>query len=130
MTFNVNQVPLDAFTQGDFVFTMLISGTVDTDDLGKAVSLDTTADATVKLAADGEAIYGRIYQVEDRSQEGLTTVSVETRFRKRVPIAPGQTVARGDTVIGAGDGLVKADAAAGPANIVLAIVDGYAIVEK
>ena len=131
MTFNPYQVVLDAFTQGDFVFTMFISGSVTTADVGKAVSLDTTADGTVKLAADDDAIYGRIYQVEDRSQEGVTTVSVETRFRKRVPIASGETVNRGDTVIGAGAGEVKAAVTANPAaNIVLAVDGDYAIVEK
>lgn len=131
MNFNVNQVVLDAFTQHDFVFTMFASGTVTTDDIGKVVSLDTTADGTVKLAAADEEIYGRIYQVEDRSQEGVTTVSVETRFRKRVKIASGEVIARGDTVIGAAAGEVKAALTANPAaNIVLAVDGDYAIVEK
>ena len=130
MSFNVNQVVLDGFTMHDWCFTMFASGSVDTDDIGKAVSLDTSAAATVKLAADDDVIYGRIFQVEDRSQEGVTTVTVETRFRKKLPIADGETVNIGDTVIGAGSGEVKAAASASAANKVLAVADGYATVEQ
>ena len=124
MTFNVNQVVLDGFTQHDFTFTMLLAsghGLTDAELIGRCVALDTTADATVKVAGDGDNIYGRIFQVEDRSQEGLVTVNVETRFRKRVKKAGATTIARGESVVGAGAGLVKAAATDDLAkNIVLA----------
>ena len=103
----------------------------DADLIGRVVSLDTSADATVKIAADGEAIYGRIFQVEDRSQEGVVTVTVETRFRKRIKKASATVMARGDTAVGAGDGLVKSAAAADPAkNVVLSVASDYVIVEQ
>ena len=131
MAFNTNQVVLDGFTQNDHVFTMYGSGDITIDDVGKAVSLDTSADATVKLAEDGEAIYGRVFQVEDRSQEGVVTVSVETRFRKRVRKESATVINRGDTVVGAGNGFVKAAAAADSAkNTVLAVADDYVIVQQ
>lgn len=130
MTFNVNQVVLDGFTQHDFCFTMLANWDATFDDIGKAVSL-TANPAEVKLAADGDAIYGRIFQVEDRSQEGLVTVTVETRFRKRLPKAGATTMAIGDTAVGAGAGLVKSAGTDDPtANIVLAVATDYVIVEK
>lgn len=130
MAFNPNQVVLDGFTQHDHAFTMLISGTVTSADLGKAVSLDTTAEATVKLAADGDPIYGRLFQIEDRSQEGVTTCTVETRFRKRLP-KTAAAILKGASVVGAGGGLVKS-AAASPKNIVLFVDEDadYVIVEQ
>jgi hypothetical protein len=130
MAFNPNQVVLDGFTQHDFAFTMLISGTVTSADLGKAVTLDTTAPATVKLAGDGDPIYGRIFQIEDRSQEGVTTCTVETRFRKRLPKSAA-AITLGASVVGAGAGLVKAGVASSK-NIVLFVDEDadYVIVEQ
>ena len=134
MAFNPNQVVLDGFTQHDFAFTMYLAaghGLSDADLIGRAVSLDTSADATVKVAADGEDIYGRIFQVEDRSQEDVVTVTVETRFRKRLKKAGATVMARGDTAVGAGAGLVKSAVADnGAKNIVLAVGDDYVIVEQ
>lgn len=132
MTFNVNQVVLDGFTQHDDVYTMFLSagsGLTDEELLGRAVSLDTSA-AFVKVAANDEIIYGRIFQVEDRTQEGVVTVSVETKFRKRLKKQAGTTFNIGDTAIGEGDGLVKPAVAADPTdNLVLAVDTEYVIVE-
>lgn len=131
MTFNTSQVILDGFTMDDHIFTMFFSGTVADATIGKVVSLDTTTAATVKLAADNDIIYGRIYQVEDRTQEGVVTVSVETKFRKRVPFKTGEVLAIGDTAIGAGSGEVKPALAADPTdNVVLAVGSDYVIVQK
>lgn len=134
MAFSPNQVVLDGFTQHDFAFTMFLaagSNLTDAELIGRVVSLDTSADATVKVAADGEAIYGRIFQVEDRSQEGVVTVSVETRFRKRIKKDAATVMNRGDTAVGAGAGLVKSAVSADPAkNVVLAVADDYVIVEQ
>ena len=134
MAFNTNQVVLDGFTQPGFAFTMFLKaghGLTDDELIGRAVTLDTTADATVEVAGDGDAVYGRIFQVEDRSQEGVVTVTVETRFRKRLKKASGTTMARGDTAVGAGDGLVKSAAAADAAkNVVLSVASEYVIVEQ
>lgn len=131
MAFNPNQVVLDGFTQHEFAFPMLISGGATSADIGKAVTLDTAAEATVKLAGDGDPIYGRLFQVEDRSQEGVTTCTVETRFRKRLP-KTAAAITKGDSVVGAGGGLVKAAAAASSKNIVLFVDEAadYVIVEQ
>ena len=130
MTFNVNQVILDGFTQHDFCFTMLANWEATFDDIGKAVAL-TANPGEVALAGDDANIYGRIFQVEDRSQEGLVTVTVETRFRKRLPKDSGTVMAIGDTAIGAGAGLVKSAVADNPSkNIVLAVATDYVIVEQ
>lgn len=127
---NVNGIVLEAFSFEDFTFTRFISGTVDASCVGKAVTIDNTADATVKLAGDGDPIYGRIFQYEDRSQENVKVVSVERKFIKRLP--KNGTVARGDHVVGAGAGAVKAAAyAAGESrNYALVVGSDYVIVEK
>ncbi len=132
MAFNPNQVVLDGFTQHDFAFTMFLAaghGLSDADLIGRVVSLDVTADATVKVAADGDPIYGRIFQVEDRSQEDVVTVTVETRFRKRLKKLEATVFTRGASAVGSGAGLVKA-AAASSKNIVLAFGTDYVIVDQ
>lgn len=131
MSFNLNQIVLAHFIHNDFVFTMGISGAASADDVGKAVSLDTNLPGMVKLAEDGDVIYGRIYQYEERAETGTPVVSVSTRFRSYLPIKAGQAVNIGDTVVGAGSGEVKSQAAADhSSNIVLAIENGFAVVEK
>jgi hypothetical protein len=102
---------------------------------GKAVSLDTTAAGTVKLAADGDAIFGRIYVAEKRTVLGMNVASVARKFKERVPTAAGYTTpAVGDRVIGGGNGTVKkatANAGAGvPSDpVVIEVGTGYVIVE-
>lgn len=129
MAFNQNQIVLDAMTQEDFIFSMLASGEAKDFFNGALVSLDTAAAGTVKLVEDGEKIYGRIFQVEDRTQDGLVTVSVETRFRKRVPYS-GDAPTIGSSVVG---GTTAGTAKVGVAdNVVLDVdtVGSYAIVEQ
>jgi|ERR1041384_824343 hypothetical protein len=123
-------IVLEAFSFELFTFTRFISGTVDASCVGKAVTIDNTADGTVKLAGDGDPVYGRIFQYEDRSQEGVKVVSVERKFIKRLP--KSGTVARGDHVVGAGNGAVKTGTAtAGDhRNHVLQVGSDYVVVEK
>lgn len=129
---NVNAIVFEAFSFEDFTFTRYITGTVDATCVGKAVAIDATAAGSVKLAADGDALYGRIYQYEDRTQEGVKVVSVERKFIKRLPTTG--TVNIGDHVIGGGAGVVKsatyAVANGESRNFVLQTGSGYAVVEK
>jgi hypothetical protein len=87
----------------------LASGTV-IGDVGKAVTLDSTAANTVKLAGDGDTIIGKLVTVEDRSVEGVLvgTVALRGGFRFTEVGSPTYALAVGDSVIGAGSGLVKA----------------------
>lgn len=129
---NVNAIVLEAFSMEDFTFTRYITGTVDASCVGKAVAIDPTAAGSVKLAADGDAVYGRIYQYEDRTQEGVKVVSVERKFIKRLP--KSGTVNVGDHVIGAGAGAVKTATYAvtngESRNHVLQVGTDYVVVEK
>lgn len=112
MTYSPNAVVAHSFSLPDFTFTMNVSGAVALTDVGKAVSLDTTADNTVKLAADGDEIFGRLESVEIDGLDGLKVGAVSRKFRAPLPVKAGlagfNVVARGDTVVGAGNGEVKA----------------------
>lgn len=58
-------------------FTWNISGAVNkATDIGKAVSQDTTAPSTAKLATDGARILGTLGSYEDRVQEGVKVGTV------------------------------------------------------
>lgn len=91
--------------------TFYISGTVTQADLGKAVSLDATKEKTVKLAADGDIIVGRLEVLEARVQEGVTVCTVSMKFIDWVPYKDGLTAGDvagiGKSIVGAGAGEVK-----------------------
>lgn len=87
---------------GDWLFTMNLAAGIDEDDLGKAVSIDSSAANTVKLAGDGDVIFGRLEVVEDN---GIGTVAL--KFIEELPIKSGETFTVGSTAVGAGAGEVK-----------------------
>lgn len=95
-------------------------------DVGKAVSLDTTAPNRVKLAADGDAIVGRLSTVENRVVEGINVGAVELQFANVLPIAASAVAGLvvGDTVVGAGNGEVKKAPANNPRNNFVAEIIG------
>lgn len=135
MAFTQLDIVLEAFSFEDFTFTYFLLGNPDpTDIVGKAVTIDATARGSVHLSAAGERVDGRIYQYEDRSQQGGgIVVSVERKFRKRLPKDTGDAIAIGDSVEGAGAGLVRVAATPVPSeNIVIDVAadESYVVVEK
>ena len=105
MSFNVTHQSMK-FSDAQFTFN-LAAGITSADE-GKAVSIDTSAAYTVKLAADGDAIVGRLEKVEDRVVEGILVGTVARRIIGKFPIKTGETINIGDAVQGAGSGEVKA----------------------
>ena len=91
----------------EFHYPFNLAAGIGSGDIGKAVSVDATADRTVKLAADDDVVLGKLVSVEDRTVEGTLVGAVALKggfqFTKTAP-----AVAVGDSVIGAGSGLVKA----------------------
>jgi hypothetical protein len=135
-----NQVVSFGFPLDSFIFTYKLSGAFATDELiaataGKVVSLDATAPTTVKLAGDGDAIFGRIDVAERRTVLGYSVASVQRKFKQKVPTAAGYAApAVGDRVIGGGAGTVKkatANAGAGvPTDpVVIEVFTGFVTVE-
>lgn len=99
-------------------------------DVGKAVALDVAAN-TVRLAADGDVIIGRLASVEDRLSEGTKIGAVEMKFANTLPIFGASVIAVGDTVEGAGGGQVKASVAKNYAlNMVTEVSTGFVTVLK
>lgn len=80
--------------------------------IGRALTLDTSADDQLKLAGDGDVIIARLLTVEDRKVEGQLIGTAAFRFAERLPVKPAlagdQAVVRGSRLCGAGDGLVRA----------------------
>lgn len=100
------------FPLDDFTFTYLITGLADDAAVyaasGKAVAWDNSAANSVKLAGDGDTIIGRVRTAENRSQGlGIKTAAIARKFKEKLPAASGHGINVGDTVIGAGAGLVK-----------------------
>jgi hypothetical protein len=137
-TYNITGVVLHGFPRGTDTFSYHLSGfAADASDdtvaaaAGKAVSLDTSAAGTVKLAADGDIIFGRVYVAENRAATGGGKVaSVARQFKEKLPAAVGHTIALGDSVVGAGGGLVKKAAPNSNRTIVIEVGTDYAVVEQ
>lgn len=107
-------------------FPFYISGTASKSDVSSPVALDTTANNTAKLAGDGDEIIGVLASFENRVTEGVIVGSVVTEGGFAFPIKAGDTLARGDSVVGGGSGTVKKRGSATAANIVVAISAGVA----
>lgn len=121
-----NQVGLANIKFAKVNRTFRLAAGITSADTGKAVSLDTSAANTVKLAGDGDTIIGYLETYEDR-QVG----AVALNFTEKLPIATSATVAVGDTVVGAGNGEVKAAAAPNHSiNYVTEVANGFATVVK
>jgi len=135
-----NQIVNEGYPFGLFTFTYSVSTAMADDTaaaamVGKVVSQDTTAAGTVKLAAVGDAIFGRIYNTERRGAISMNVAAVARKFKERVPTAAGYTTpAVGDRVVGGGSGTVQKatlNAGAGvPSDpVVIEVGTGYVIVE-
>lgn len=107
------------FEDSHFTFNITATGITNTDAgraaaVGYALSIDTSvtpvygAAPTLKLAADGDEIFGRLETLEDRSQDGGALVGdVSLRFIGALPMKSGETPAVGASIVGAGSGEVK-----------------------
>lgn len=85
----------------DYQLTYLISGSPDpVASLGCAVTIDTTAANTMRLAAAGERIFGRLETCEVRTVEGITVGTVARKFSDTLPIKVGEVFNVGDTAVG------------------------------
>ncbi len=129
-------VSLRGFHFEDSLLTVNLAAGITASDVGKAVTIDTSAANTFKLAGDGDYVLGRLEVVEDRQVEGQLVGTVAFRFSNRLPIAEGETVNVGDTAVGAGGGAIKSlkveDASAPDynANFIAEVEGDYAVVVK
>lgn len=77
----------------DFQFPFALASGIAVADVGKAVALDTSAANTVKLAADGDVIIGRLEVVENRGAAASGTLghSAEGNLIGTVSLYGGMT---------------------------------------
>lgn len=109
----IGKVSLRGIVHDEFQYTFLVSsatGEATEDDAGiKAVSLDTSAANTVKLATDGEKLLGRLEIYEDRVVEGIVTGMVALKggikfyVNPNATASPDETPEVGDNLVGAVD---------------------------
>lgn len=100
MAYNPLSVIAQYFPFDDFMFTYNLAAGITVADEGKAVALDPTGSNQVKLTGAGDAIHGRLFRFEDRSQQGGGLVgTVERKFRAKLTYT-GTAPAIGDQVEG------------------------------
>jgi len=84
----------------DTLFTYGLHSTIDVvADLGKAVTLDTTATNTMKLAGTSDPIHGILVLAEDRAALGKVG-TVARQFKEKLPTVAGSALAVGMSVTG------------------------------
>lgn len=86
--------------------TFVLNAGITAQDVGKAVTQDTSAANTVKLAGAGDPIFGRLETFEDRVVEGVKVGAVKIIAGMELPTASSYTAQVGDKVIGAAGGMV------------------------
>lgn len=134
MPYTPNAAVTSSFSFPDFTFSMNVSGTVVAADVGRAVTLDNATPNTVKLAADGDHVFGRLETIELGGLDGLTVGAVSRKFRSILPTAAAVTV--GAEVVGSATaGSVKVTAVQPTeglkSNRVIEVLTGNrAVVEK
>lgn len=96
-------------------FTFALPATVTQADIGKAVSIDVSADAAAKLALDGEEILGALLTVEVEGAGALTKVfgTVQILGGYNLPVKTGATMTRGSAFVGALDTVDTSNGGAG-----------------
>jgi len=90
----------------EFRRTAYLAAGITSADVGKPVTLDTSANNTYKLAGADDIIYGNLKVVENRVQEGILVGTVE--LKGGFQWSKSGVIAIGDGVVGAGAGAVKA----------------------
>lgn len=117
--------PIDAT-----IFTYLLAAGMTAADVGKAVTLDTTAANRVRLAAAGEPIFGRLETYEDRDSLSIKTGAVSRQFKEKLPAPAGHGIAVGASVTGGAiPGNVAGAAAGTNRTIVVETGATYVVVE-
>ena len=117
-------------------YTILLASGITEADEGKALSLDTSAANTAKLAADDDEIIGYLGRVENRIVESELVGQLVAGNSFALPIKSsltgGDVVALGSYALGAGSGEIKGSATAtGKFRVVELLAGGtHAVVAK
>jgi len=110
-------ISLVGIPHSEFRRTVYLAAGITSADVGKPVTLDTSANNTFKLAGANDVIYGNLKVVENRVQEGILVGTIE--FKGGFQWTKSGVIAVGDGVVGAGAGAVKAGT--NPRSLVVAV---------
>lgn len=110
----------------DYV-TVNLDPAITVADEGKALAVDDSGANLFKLAGDDDIIRGYLDKVEVREIEGVTVGSMCTRGWFKFPLAEDDEATYGDSIVGAGDGVVKKAAAADAHSYVVEVAEGYVV---
>lgn len=129
-----NGVTLAGLPNEDAQRTFLVSGTVTQADIGKAVTLDTAAANTVKLAGDNDVILGRLESYEDRTAEGIKVGTVSHDGSMEFPVNADAVSSPTDETPDVGDYICGGTTNASAKGFVQKIANGaqqrWLVVEK
>lgn len=101
-------VSLRGFYSKNWALTWNLTGTTSSADIGKAMTQDTSAANTARLAGDNDSIIGILQSRENRIQEGVVVGTICMAFSEKLPYT-GTIPAIGSQVVGAATlGTVKA----------------------
>lgn len=130
MAYNIGAPVSFGYALNDFMFTYNLAASLTIADVGKAVTLDTSAANTVKLAANADKIFGRLETFEDRISLGIKVGTVSRKFKDKLP-KTAAAIAVGDSVTGSATaGSVITAVVADPSVIVVEVGTGFVVVEK
>lgn len=110
-------ISLVGIPHSEFRRTVYLAAGITSADVGKPVTLDTSANNTFKLAGADDVIYGNLKVVENRVQEGILVGTIE--FKGGFQWTKSGVIAVGGGVVGAGAGAVKAGT--NPRSLVVAV---------
>ena len=110
-------ISLVGIPHSEFRRTVYLAAGITSADVGKPVTIDTSANNTFKLAGADDVIYGNLKVVENRVQEGILVGTIE--FKGGFQWTKSGVIAVGDGVVGAGAGAVKAGT--NPRSFVVAV---------
>lgn len=110
-------ISLVGIPHSEFRRTVYLAAGITSADVGKPVTLDTSANNTFKLADADDVIYGNLKVVENRVQEGILVGTIE--LKGGFQWTKSGVIAVGDGVVGAGAGAVKAGT--NPRSLVVAV---------
>lgn len=107
-----------------FIWTFLGATGMTAADVGKAVTIDSSAANTVKLAGDGDRILGIAESVEVRTQDSVITVAVATKGGFKFDLNPNATAATPDELPTPGEFIEGGTATSGAKGYVQKLQSG------
>lgn len=124
MASQIGSVSMNGLFHEDAMYGVYISGTVTQADIGKALTIDTTAANTFKLAGDDAVIHGRLESFEDRTVEGVKVGTMAAAGVMKFPVNPNASASAPDETPVVGDHICGGTATGGLLGYVQNIASG------